>query len=160
MKIGVMADSHDNEQLLVKGIEIFKANHITTVFHLGDLCKADLLLHFSDFDFYLVQGNNDPSLTELNQALIFYGLRECKVFYELELEQKKICLMHGDNVNLFRKKMQENFDYLLKGHTHFDEDYRKGKTRVLNPGALERCTRYTVAILDLQTDEWTLHQVH
>lgn len=161
MKIAVLSDSHDNEEALKKVVDLLKKEKIKIILHAGDLCSAFLVSYFSSFDFYLVQGNNDDSLQELNQALLFYKLRECKIVYEIEVFEKKICLMHGDNVPLFRQKLSENkFDYLVKGHTHFCEDYYHNQTRVLNSGAMHRSPQNTFGILDLEKDLWTINVIN
>jgi predicted phosphodiesterase len=46
-------------------------------------------------------------------------------------------------------------DYLFTGHTHVAHDRYEGKTRLINPGALTRASRFTVALLNLETDELT-----
>ena len=47
----------------------------------------------------------------------------------------------------------EGVAYLCHGHTHATRDERLGPTRVINPGALFRARRHTVAVLDLARDE-------
>ena len=49
--------------------------------------------------------------------------------------------------------------YLCHGHTHTALDARRGKTRVINPGALHRAAEYTVALLDTDTDTLTFYPV-
>ncbi|MCA9019008.1 MAG: metallophosphoesterase, partial [Planctomycetaceae bacterium] len=50
-------------------------------------------------------------------------------------------------------------DYLLTGHSHQSHDFRAGATRRINPGALFRAKVFTVAVLDLATDELELREV-
>jgi predicted phosphodiesterase len=49
------------------------------------------------------------------------------------------------------------FPYVCHGHTHKVRDERIGEVHVINPGALRRARRHTVAILD--TDGDTLEHV-
>ena len=44
------------------------------------------------------------------------------------------------------------YDYLLLGHTHVARDWRLGRLRIINPGALYRASKKTVATLDTRTD--------
>lgn len=160
MQIGILSDSHDNERALQKAVAFFEKEKIKIILHAGDLCSPLFIPYFSSFDFYLAQGNNDNSLQELNQALLFYNLRECKIVHEIEILQKRICLMHGDNVPLFRQKLLDNtFDYLIKGHTHFCEDYYHNQTRILNSGAMHRSPQNTFGILDLEKNAWSIHVI-
>ncbi|HIH05078.1 TPA: metallophosphoesterase family protein [Candidatus Woesearchaeota archaeon] len=43
-------------------------------------------------------------------------------------------------------------NYVLTGHTHAKRDEKVKQTRVINPGALFRCTPYTIAFLDVEKD--------
>ena len=47
-----------------------------------------------------------------------------------------------------RSSQDDGVDFLLHGHTHTVQDERVGRTRVINPGALHRASRYTCALLD------------
>lgn len=44
-------------------------------------------------------------------------------------------------------------DYLLSGHSHIAGESRVGPTRRINPGALFEADEFSVAILDLATDD-------
>lgn len=44
-------------------------------------------------------------------------------------------------------------DYLLSGHSHIAGDWGVGPTHRINPGALFAADTYSVAMLDLATDE-------
>jgi hypothetical protein len=48
--------------------------------------------------------------------------------------------------------MGQMYDYLFHGHTHVVRDDRIGKLRIINPGALYRASRKTVALLNLTDD--------
>ena len=48
--------------------------------------------------------------------------------------------------------LADGVDWLLHGHTHQVRDERIGRTRIINPGALQRARRYTVGLLDTESD--------
>jgi predicted phosphodiesterase len=78
----------------------------------------------------------------------------------LTLESKRIALIHGDDYRLKQKILAEQqFDYLLLGHSHVRKDERIGKTRIVNPGALHRANPRTAATLDLASDQLRFHIV-
>jgi hypothetical protein len=52
-----------------------------------------------------------------------------------------------------RRVLNAHPDYLLFGHLHFPLDRCDGGIRRINPGALYRADGYTVAVLDLESDE-------
>jgi predicted phosphodiesterase len=72
---------------------------------------------------------------------------------ELELDGKRVAVFHGHERGFRPVLAAAEHDYLLHGHSHSREDYRQNGMRVINPGALQRATAYTVALLDLETDE-------
>jgi predicted phosphodiesterase len=45
------------------------------------------------------------------------------------------------------------YDYIIKGHTHFFEDYTSNNTRIINPGTLYGHDEHTIAILDAAKDK-------
>jgi predicted phosphodiesterase len=51
-----------------------------------------------------------------------------------------------------QEAVAEGANYLLHGHTHEPRDERIESTRVINPGALFRARRYTVALLEPEKD--------
>jgi hypothetical protein len=74
-------------------------------------------------------------------------------FAELQLDGKHIAVTHGhDHQIMWRILADTSYDYLLHGHTHVASDNRVGPLRIINPGALHRASRKSVALLDLQKD--------
>ena len=154
MKIGVISDSHNNLSALEKALVIFSEEKVDTILHAGDIENPEHICIFDQFTLYLARGNCDD-LQSLKKICKQCSQPEASSFHELELCGKKIFLFHGDDSLLYREALQKNvFDYIIKGHSHFAEDYLKGNTRVLNPGALYRSVNYTLGILDLQNDIW------
>ena len=53
-------------------------------------------------------------------------------FADLELGEKKVAFVHGDNKRLLEGiEYSGHFDYLFYGHTHVAEEHRTGPTRVI-----------------------------
>jgi predicted phosphodiesterase len=101
-----------------------------------------------------VWGNNDYDRASLDRYANEIGLQPGGDFVELEFGGKRIAVTHGDSAKLMRKAMAEDagYDYLLLGHSHIPSDQRAGKLRIVNPGALHRAARKTVALIDLSSD--------
>lgn len=157
MIIGVISDTHDNFRDSRKAAEIFKEKKIQTILHAGDLENPAILEIFHEFEIYLTHGNVDPDIAEINQKLFYMKKSECRVHYDIQLHQKNILLTHGDNIPYFRAAVESgNYHYIIKGHTHFPEDYRRNNIRILNPGALARASQFTIGILDLRKDQWNI----
>jgi len=155
MILGIISDTHGNKKNTIKALDIFTRESIKTILHAGDFGSRELLTLFDQFEIHLAYGNTD-SETDLPKTLFKaqnqpWPEKEQK----LEFAGKKILLLHGDHSpNLQEKIKSGKYDYIIKGHTHFPEDYRFQHTRVLNPGALHRADTYSVGILDLINDEW------
>ena len=68
---------------------------------------------------------------------------------------KRIAVTHGDNPKLVRQIMEADpgYDYLFVGHTHVAGEHRDGKLRIINPGALHRAAKKTVALVDMKSDK-------
>jgi predicted phosphodiesterase len=70
-----------------------------------------------------------------------------------------ILVFHGHEPGFARALGTQGADYVLHGHTHVTRDERIGKTRIINPGALCRAAKKTVATLDLAADVLTFHDL-
>jgi predicted phosphodiesterase len=81
-----------------------------------------------------------------------YGL-----FGNLELDGRRIALLHSHDARLFEQVCQSgHYDLVCYGHTHRAEQHHTGKTLILNPGALFRATPHSIAIVDLASLEATI----
>ena len=68
----------------------------------------------------------------------------------LELEGVSIAFAHGDSHQLLHDlEHADTFDFFFHGHTHIAREHRTGKTRIINPGALQRVAVRTFLLLDL-----------
>lgn len=154
MKIGILADSHDNLDNIRKAVRIFIEAEVETVIHAGDFCSPFFFKVVGDLKIccskmYAVFGNNDGDRLLLSQkAGDFCEFRD--VVYKLELDYKKLVIMHYPDVadSLYKSG---DFDLVIFGHTHrlvFKENDRI----LLNPGA---CSGYladkaTIAIFNTE----------
>ena len=155
MKIGVTSDTHSNRKFLIKALQHFSERNITNVLHCGDLEDDSLLIEFSKFQVWLALGNCDDEMkfTQTSQSIPSLHVKR---FHELTFDDKSIALLHGDDKGQFKKAVSEqNYDYIIKGHSHRFEDYSIKRSRILNPGALFRAAIYSIAVLDLSEDTWT-----
>jgi predicted phosphodiesterase len=76
---------------------------------------------------------------------------------ELEIADKKLVIVHGDDKKLLHRLLKEQqYDYLLCGHALTPEDHIIGRTRVLNPGPLFGSTASSALLLDPTTGEMRL----
>jgi predicted phosphodiesterase len=75
------------------------------------------------------------------------------------VDAKRIAFTHGHELPAMRAAVTGGAHYLIHGHTHELRDERTAGTRIINPGALHRAPRFTVATLEPATDQLTILEV-
>jgi putative phosphoesterase len=170
MRIGIVSDTHDNDEVVARGVHRLRKRGADLVLHCGDITAPRTVRRFAGLPTHFVFGNWDGEVlphrrfrrarregvspnrdhTRLRQAIEEIGGSLYEPFGELEIEGRLIGWVHGHYRNLLRDLEEADyFDYLFYGHTHEQEQHRTGRTLVVNPGALCRASRCTLALLDL-----------
>jgi uncharacterized protein len=143
MKIGVISDTHDQAELIRGAVDLFNEEHVAWVIHCGDWVAPFILYFFSALKAPLrgVFGNNDGDKFRhlINKDKWGINLEIEDRFLELELDQKRIAVFHGDYPGLVNALVKcGNYDAVFHGHTHQKVNEMRGKTLSLNPGTLMR----------------------
>lgn len=135
MKIAVVSDSHDNKDNLEKVATIANDYNCSYLFHLGDVVSPNTIQGLKYFKGIVkaVFGNCDGELSKLQKTVNTMGGEIEKPPCKLELDGKKIILMHEPFLLEELIKAQAT-DYIFYGHMHKVDLRRVGKTHVLNPG--------------------------
>jgi putative phosphoesterase len=152
MRIGIMADSHDNVPMIKRACELFNARKVQMVFHAGDYIAPFSLnpLHqILQCDYQGVFGNNDGERLglqktaegRLNASPAEFAVGEWRVLVAHELSILE-GVVSGNRYRL-----------IIYGHTHRPEVKQMGDTLVVNPGECGGWLtgRCTVAIAHLTT---------
>ncbi len=172
MLVGVMSDSHDNMENVVRAMEFFRRERISTVFHLGDIVSPFIVrkmieMRWEGLRVIAVFGNNDGDkwlLTRLfNEAgwFISHGPRIH------ELGGKRILVFHGHDGIEFTERIADSYamgmgvDIVLYGHTHRKRVARVGDVLVVNPGELYGglTGEAYVAVVDIVEGEARHHRI-
>jgi putative phosphoesterase len=155
MLIGLMSDTHNDVELIKKAIEIFKERDIKILAHAGDITSFRMLDYLKDFDCYIVLGNGDEIDSEdINAGAASLNMRPVESSIEFKCAGKKFLVFHGHNVPLYRAAVASGkYDYIIKGHTHYFENYISNDCRIINPGAVYAHDESSIAILDTETDK-------
>jgi len=137
-KIGIISDSHDNQETLKKAVEILNKEGIDIVLHAGDIIApftAKILKNLK-CRVYAVYGNNDGERELLRKT--FEGMDSAiSDFQEIEFRNIKIALYHGTEQRLLQAIIKSGeYDLVATGHTHRRVRERVGRTLVVNPGEL------------------------
>jgi len=151
--VGILSDTHDKVEATRMALATLGHGGAEFYIHCGDVGGEQILDLLAGLPCAFVWGNNDWDRTSLLRYAEQLGLNCYGNQADLELDGKRIVVMHGDHESAKRKALEsQEYDYLLHGHTHMREDRRVGRTRVINPGALHRAREKTVATLNLSTD--------
>ena len=151
MKIGAIADSHDNIPKIAGAVELFNEEGVELVLHAGDYISPITAHAFGKLDAPLVGvfGNNDGDRLFLTERFLNIG----KIYpdhHEFEVDGKKGVLMHEPK---FIKALVKSglYDLVIYGHTH-QIDIREGQPLVINPGECGGWLtgRATVAIVETE----------
>jgi uncharacterized protein len=153
MLIALMSDTHDHIVNTRAALELLAPHKPAAYLHAGDLVSPSMLDLFKGLPFHFVFGNNEYDFSGLRSRAMVHGVTCHGELADLTLAGKRIAVTHG-HTHTFRKTIRSGeFQYVVYGHTHLIGDERIGTTRVINPGALQRAQKKTVALLNLATDD-------
>jgi putative phosphoesterase len=154
MRIGIISDTHDQLQRTIRAVEMLTAAGAEALIHCGDLTRPDIVCACAVLPLYFVFGNNDDDWPALQRAMKQSSNVTCLEWGgEVTLDGKRIAVVHGHLHKDVLQLLAARPDYLLSGHSHVAADKRSNGVRRINPGALHRAAEYTVALLDLLSDE-------
>ncbi len=150
MKVGIIADTHDNVPMIQKAMEMFKAHGVECMIHAGDYVAPFALKALLNDGIKLVgvYGNNDGEKQGLK------GL--CGEVHEapfmFELEGRNVLITH--HLDWVRESLKQKADIVIYGHTH-EPEINDGRPLLINPGECGGWLydRPSVAVLDLETLE-------
>lgn len=157
MRIGVVSDSHGHTDHTLPAIRMLESLEVDRVLHCGDIGSAEVVALFEPWPTHFVFGNCDYNQGELAAAIQKAGQQCHDTFGDLEFEGVRIALLHSHE----RRKFQEvldNTDYQIVcyGHTHIAENEKRGGKLVINPGALYRAAKHSIAVIELPACEATI----
>ena len=156
MRLGVVSDSHGHVELVRPAIRMLESLEVDVVLHCGDIGSAAVVNLFKAWPTHFVFGNCDADRQGLAAAIQSAGQTCHGEFGELELEGRRIALLHSDDRRRFQDAINSGqWDLVCYGHTHTAAIQRHGKTLVLNPGALYRANPHSLAIVELPAVEAT-----
>jgi uncharacterized protein len=170
MLLGIISDTHDRIPRTIAAIKLFHEAGVETILHCGDICGSAILNLFAgtphpwplshggergkrETPFYYVMGNNDED-AELRQAAQhiddFHYLGDGDI---IELAGRKLGITHGHQNRVLNHLMSQQPRYLFSGHTHVSHNQMHQGVQCINPGAIHRASEYSVALLNLATDD-------
>ncbi len=144
MKIGVIADIHDNIDNLQKAFAVLKREKVAKVLFAGDLSAPFTISYFKQLTLPVlaVFGNNEGDhlgimriITELK--LDFRYAPKQGIMWDLTIGGKHVALYHGHQQEITNCITNSKlYDIVVTGHTHYSQLKIIGKTLWLNPGCI------------------------
>jgi putative phosphoesterase len=157
MRIGILSDTHNRKEALGLALAVLRREGIDTLFHCGDVTTLETARLMAGFTVHYVYGNGDADAQEIRQMLQSYNVDSTGgLVFSSELDGVKIAATHGHLAGKVAALVGSGeYDYIFHGHTHIQKDERRGRTRVINPGALggTRNEGRNLCILDLHSGE-------
>lgn len=165
MILGILSDSHGEVERTRSAVAILQDAGATALVHCGDIGTPEVLDQLAGHRAWVVCGNIDYPNSELERHADNLRLPLTHdTPLRLELAGRRLAIFHGHEPHfaaLVRPQpggtalrlAPDHCEYVLHGHTHIAADVRIGNLRVINPGALHRAVRCTVATLDLATGD-------
>lgn len=153
MILGIMSDSHNRADRVRSAVAALTERGAERFIHCGDVGGIDVFDAFVGRELNFVWGNTDAPTSAVHAYLQTVGIvapRHAPL--ALTIDGRTLQVFHGHEPEFRTALSQPGVDYILHGHTHAARDERIGRTRVINPGALQRAAVYTAAALDLAQD--------
>ncbi|MCB9849542.1 MAG: metallophosphoesterase family protein [Phycisphaerales bacterium] len=160
MIVGILSDSHGRADRVRVARKLLEDCGATMLIHCGDVGGVAVFDELVGCDCRFVWGNTDVPTQGVLAYLETTGLQApATVPLMVEAANNTIHVFHGHEPEFRSAIANPQSDYILHGHTHAARDERIGKTRIINPGALQRALTYTVATLDVERDKVMFHEV-
>ncbi|MFW6031793.1 MAG: metallophosphoesterase family protein [Phycisphaeraceae bacterium] len=165
-RIGLLSDSHGQAPTTHQAVEVLLGRGAELLIHLGDVGSAEVLDALARpaegggmVETHVIFGNSDWDERALSRYAADLGLQVDHPAGRIELAEGPLVFCHGHQHEVIRRALAEPVRYLCHGHSHRAEDRREGETRIINPGALFRARRYSVAVLDTDADQLAFYDV-
>jgi uncharacterized protein len=162
MRIGIIADTHDNLANTKRAAQWLSKEKIETIIHCGDIFKPETIeeiqKELKDAKIHIIFTPADASFCKIPENS-FSKLKNVKTwtnFGVLKIDNIKIGFCHFPEVAQELVGSQE-YDFVFYGHTHKPWLQKTGKTNLINPGNLAGIFyRATFAIYDSDTGKLEL----
>ena len=149
--IGFLSDSHGEWLRTRHAIQLLRDNQCDTIIHLGDIETHEVLDELAGNNVTLVFGNCDY-VSQLLDYAVTIGIDVQDPAGSETIDGITIAFLHGHDFQQYQAFLDDDkINIIAHGHSHEIRDEMVENTRCINPGALHRAPRYTVAVLNTKT---------
>jgi len=133
MKIGIIADTHDNLDAIKFLVNYFNQKNVELLLHAGDFISPFTIPALADFNGRIVGvfGNNDGDKEMLRQMAEKNDVNLEQAPHRINADDKKILLVHRPED--LPENISPEIDLVITGHTH-ETSQRESSHLHLNPG--------------------------
>lgn len=154
MILGILSDTHDELERTRRAIQLLREAGAEALVHCGDLNSGPIVRELAVLPSWFTFGNHDADgVTELHAAAAEFGSTCLEWGSVIELGGQRIGITHGHMTMDLRRVLAAKPQILLTGHYHLAYERMEGNVRRINPGALHRADQFSVALLDLNSNE-------
>jgi putative phosphoesterase len=138
MKLGILSDTHNNQETLRRALAIFRRENVTTLIHCGDMTTPQTAALMTNFKVIHVSGNMANAPGAIRRALLALNPESVSgPAFSGRLGGVWVAAAHGHAAYQLDTFVRDGrYAYIFHGHTHRRRDERVGQTRIINPGAL------------------------
>jgi putative phosphoesterase len=159
MLLGIVSDTHGHVAFARPAINMLAAWKVDEVIHCGDVGSAAIVRLFAAWPTHYVLGNCDRPEDEpaLAAEIARAGHTLHGRFGQIERCGRRIAFLHGDDASCLAETIAGGqYDLVCYGHTHLAHQQQRGRTLVLNPGALYRAEPHSIAIVEVTVERAAL----
>ena len=148
--LGVVSDTHGHTEYTRPAVRMLESLEVDLVIHCGDIGGTQIVPLLAAWPTHFVFGNVDFPEQPL-RAAIRQARQTChERFGAIEIAGRRVAFLHGDDFALLERTIAgQEYDLVCHGHTHVPRNERRGRTLVLNPGAIYRANPHSIAIVEL-----------
>jgi uncharacterized protein len=151
--VGILSDTHNEVPRTKEAVKTLCSSGAEMLIHCGDLSLPEIVEACSVLPFYFVFGNHDSDMVpDLRSAAQKFQATCLDWGGTINIEHKTIAVAHGHLTMDLAPLIEMQPDYLCTGHSHIANDWDQNGIHRINPGALFRADRFTVALLDTTSD--------
>lgn len=155
MKIGIISDTHNAHENVLKTIKIFNEYKVKYILHAGDIVSPFTAKAFADVEdakFIAVFGNNEGEKIFLKETIEDFGGEIYEYAYKGEIAGRKIFMTHLPTA-IDEVIKSGKYDLVIYGHTHQLDICKAGKALVVNPGEVTDWLSGKASMVILETDD-------
>jgi len=154
MLVGILSDTHNDSIIAREAVRLFDGFGVEHLIHCGDVGGEAVFDEFVGHSLTFVWGNTDFPLGGLFAYLESVGITPPRdIPTTVVLGGKKFAVFHGHESKFESSIVGLEVDVICHGHTHVARDDVVHRKRIINPGALHRARRKTVAVFDTETND-------